>query len=114
MGPMTTSRTSATSRRNSRRAATATAGFSLVELLVTIGIIVLLISIAAPLALKAYRNGRQARLSADLQAVEAGLHAYKDVWGDYPRIPDYPGGAEFPAALTPPAAPGMPIPSTGA
>jgi len=63
-----------------------TSGFTLVELLVVIGIIVLLISILLPMIARAMRQGHRARIAADLNAISAALDAYKADFGDYPRI----------------------------
>lgn len=61
-------------------------GFTLVELLVVIGIIVLLLGIMAPTITRAWRAGDRARTAADLQAIAAGLEAYRNDHGDYPRV----------------------------
>ena len=80
MAPTTTSRTSATCASGSRR------GFTLVEMLVVIGIIVVLVGLAAPMITRAWRAGDRAATFADLQAIATALEAYKQDHGDYPRI----------------------------
>ncbi len=62
--------------------------FTLVEMLVVIGIIVLLIGIAVPMLNRAWKNAVRTRMAADLQAIATGLDAYRQDFKDYPRI-DY-------------------------
>lgn len=69
--------------------------FSLVELLVTIGIIAGLLAIGVPMILKARKTAARARLASDLQAITIALDAYKADFGDYPRVAYDPN---FPAA----------------
>src|SRR5690349_9673228 len=78
MEPKMTSAASATS--SSRRNA-----FTLIEMLVVIGIIVLVVSITVPMVMKAYKAGDRARTAADLQAISVALEAFKTDFGDYPR-----------------------------
>jgi type II secretory pathway pseudopilin PulG len=61
-------------------------GFTLVELLVVIGIIVLLIGILLPMIARAYRQSQRARIASDLNAISAALEDYKHDFGDYPRL----------------------------
>jgi prepilin-type N-terminal cleavage/methylation domain-containing protein len=63
-------------------------GFTLVEMLVVIGIILLLIGIALPMLNRAYKNAVRTRMAADLQVISMGLEAYKGDFKDYPRL-DY-------------------------
>jgi prepilin-type N-terminal cleavage/methylation domain-containing protein len=88
------------------------AAFTLIELIVVVSIIVILMSLIAPMILRAYRNGRLTRIAGDLQAVSQGLELYKGDFGDYPRIPLWP--AVGLPAVTPAPVPGEPIPNTGA
>jgi prepilin-type N-terminal cleavage/methylation domain-containing protein len=60
-------------------------GFTLVELLVVIGIIVLLFSIATPIVITARRNAARVRMQADLNTIATGLEQYKKDFRDYPR-----------------------------
>ena len=60
--------------------------FTLIEMLVVVGIIVLLVGIAAPLLYKAYKSATVARTKADLAAISTALEAYKADHGDYPRV----------------------------
>jgi prepilin-type N-terminal cleavage/methylation domain-containing protein len=60
-------------------------GFTLVELLVVIGIIVLLFSIATPIIMTARRNAERVRTQGDLNTIAMALDAYKADFKDYPR-----------------------------
>jgi type IV pilus assembly protein PilA len=61
-------------------------GFTLVELLVVIGIILLVIGIATPMLLRAYRAAERTRVAGDLQAVATALEAYNADHGQYPAV----------------------------
>jgi prepilin-type N-terminal cleavage/methylation domain-containing protein len=61
-------------------------GFTLVELLVVIAVILVLISILLPTIAKAYRNGVRTRMVADMGAIVTALEAYRTDHGDIPRI----------------------------
>jgi prepilin-type N-terminal cleavage/methylation domain-containing protein len=69
-------------------------GFTLVELLVVIGIIALLFGILTPIVVSARRNAARVRMQADLNTISMGLEQYKKDFGDYPRPavanPNYP------------------------
>src|SRR3954452_5060119 len=67
-------------------------GFTLVELLVVIGIIVLLFSIATPIILTARRNAERVRIQSDLNTISMALEAYKADCKDYPRPDASPTG----------------------
>jgi len=60
-------------------------GFSLTEILVVIGIIVVIAGILAPTLLRAYKQANNSKGQYDLQAIGVGLEAYKQDFGDYPR-----------------------------
>src|SRR4051812_886634 len=62
------------------------AGFTLIELLVVIGIIVILMGLALPAILKALKSGQRTKAAADFQTIAAGLEAFKQDFGDYPRV----------------------------
>jgi prepilin-type N-terminal cleavage/methylation domain-containing protein len=72
-------------------------GFTLVELLVVIGIIVLLVSIVTPMVMNSRRSAARTRTQADLNTIALGLEQYKKDFGDYPR-PDLagPDGPDYP------------------
>jgi type II secretory pathway pseudopilin PulG len=59
--------------------------FTLVELLVVIGILILLASILLPIVFGVRKNAMNARIKLDLQAIATGLEEYKKVFRDYPR-----------------------------
>jgi type II secretory pathway pseudopilin PulG len=54
-------------------------------MIVVIGIIVVLASIALPMVLRAYRQADRTRAAADLATISTALEAYKQDFGDYPR-----------------------------
>jgi general secretion pathway protein G len=62
------------------------AGFTLVEMLVVMGIIITLAGIALVGLNVAYRKGDRARTMADLQAIATALEAYYQDHGTYPRV----------------------------
>ena len=68
-------------------------GFTLIELLVVMGIILLLIAILLPAVNRAYRNSVRSTMQADLQAISAGLEAYRNDWGIYPTANSTTTGA---------------------
>ncbi|HWE97714.1 MAG TPA: prepilin-type N-terminal cleavage/methylation domain-containing protein [Tepidisphaeraceae bacterium] len=81
-------------------------GFTLVEMLVVIGIILLLIGIATPMINRAYKTAVRTRMAADLQVISMGLEAYKGDFKDYPRL-DY---AAWNASKTLPSPLNAPMP----
>lgn len=75
-------------------------GFTLVELLVAIFIIVLLAGILLPMVMRSFRQSTRVRSQADIQAITAALDNYQIDFGDIPRLPT--------------DASGVPLPNTGA
>lgn len=61
--------------------------FSITEILVVVGILVILVSVLLPMANSAYKKAAATRLAADLQAIAQALDAYKGDFQDYPRLP---------------------------
>ena len=61
-------------------------GFTLVEILVVIGIIGLILSIALPITFKARRQASKARATRDLEALRTGLEEFKNNHNEYPQI----------------------------
>lgn len=61
-------------------------GFTLAEILVVIGIIVLLTAIVLPMVGKARREARRTRTAADLASISTALTAYKLDHGSYPSV----------------------------
>lgn len=60
-------------------------GFTLVEVLVVIGIMVLLMALLLPMLARARRDAARSKIQADLHVIAEGLDAYKNDFGDYPR-----------------------------
>jgi prepilin-type N-terminal cleavage/methylation domain-containing protein len=73
---------------NSWKSARVRGGFTLVELLVVIGIIVLLIGILLPVISAVRRSAEKNAGRLDLQTIGLALEAYRKDFGDYPRPPD--------------------------
>lgn len=62
------------------------AGFTLVELMAVIGIIVLLMSILVPSITRAVRAAQRTRMQYDLQSIATALESYKHDHHEYPRV----------------------------
>ncbi len=62
-------------------------GFTLVELLVVISIIVIIMGIAVPAVMNALTSAKVSAMQTELTAMEQGIEAYKNKYGDYP--PDF-------------------------
>jgi prepilin-type N-terminal cleavage/methylation domain-containing protein len=60
-------------------------GFTLVEILVAMGIIVLLVALLVPFLSRAFRKGGEYRTQADLNSIAMALEAYRHDFGDIPR-----------------------------
>jgi prepilin-type N-terminal cleavage/methylation domain-containing protein len=80
-------------------------GFTLTEMLVVIGIVVLLLSLLSPMVTRAWKAGDRTRTAADLQAIASAQEAYKADHCTYP-MPTLAAGI--------PSAPDRPNPPTGA
>ncbi|MGH7177027.1 MAG: DUF559 domain-containing protein, partial [Tepidisphaeraceae bacterium] len=74
--------------------------FTLVELLVVIGIIALLAGLALPIIARVYRSGEKARTAADLVSIGSALEAYRGDFGDYPRVTSIDPSTGTPIAHT--------------
>ena len=61
-------------------------GFTLVELLIVMGIIALLISLLVPTVTSSLRKARRTRVQMELAGISTALDAYKTDFGDYPRF----------------------------
>lgn len=68
-------------------------GFTLLELLLVVGIIGLLAGILLPAVSKTYSKAIVIRTQADLQAISTALEAYKSDWGSYPVVTAANSGA---------------------
>lgn len=102
MAPTTTSPASAASCRSEQFAVGADAaigagatrgtcvrrGFTLVEMLIVIGLLVLLTAILLPMLSKISRQAQRYKIGALMNTIGAGLEAYKADFGDYPRPPE--------------------------
>ena len=70
-------------------------GFTLVEILVVLGIIGLILSIALPITFKARRQAARTRAVRDLEAIRTALEEFKNSYGEYPQTSG--GKITFPA-----------------
>ena len=61
-------------------------GFTLVELLVVVGMIVLLATILLPMVNRAYVVANRSAMASDLMVISQAIEAYKGDFGDYPQI----------------------------
>jgi len=73
-------------------------GFTLVEMLVVIGIIIVLLGIALPAIHSARQKGLRTRMAMDLQVISQALEAYRQDFKDYPRV-DYSNANLTPGTL---------------
>ena len=83
---MTSSHFDAMPRRPDSLAQRRRGGFTLVELLVVMGIIALLISLLVPTLARSVATARRTRVAAELAGIATALDAYKQDFGDYPRF----------------------------
>ena len=72
-------------------------GFTLVELLVVIGIVAVLIAIFLPALGKARKHALEVKCAANLRSVGQGLTMYTQWYGYYPGCMIFDGGAGFQA-----------------
>lgn len=82
--------------RHTPRPSVPARAFTLTEMLVVIGMIVLIIGIAAPMITRAWRAGDRTRTAADLAAIATALEAYRQDHGSYPQVPSQPPAAGVP------------------
>lgn len=68
-----------------RRPSVGRRGFTLVEMLIVVGIGLLLMAIVLPAINRAYTQGERTRMALDLQAIATALEAYRQDHGDIPR-----------------------------
>lgn len=77
---------------DSDRRRAARAAFTLVEMLVVMGIIILLVGLLMPMVTRAYRNAERAKVGLDLQSISSALEAYNQDFKMYPQPGITPGG----------------------
>lgn len=77
--------------------------FSVVELLVVIGIVALLLGVAVPTVLKAWKSSKKTTTGLTIQMLATGITAYQQDHGIYPPLATYASGPNM----------GRPIPGTG-
>lgn len=80
-------------RASARRHLPAPGAFTLVEMLVAIAIIVLLAGFLLVAVSRVFRQGSNTRAAADLAGIASALEAYKQDFGDYPRVTGVNTGA---------------------
>jgi len=61
-------------------------GFTLIELMIVIAIIIILAAIAIPNYLRMTDRARRSRIAGDFTSVATALEAYSVDWGAYPKI----------------------------
>jgi prepilin-type N-terminal cleavage/methylation domain-containing protein len=66
-------------------------GFTLIELMIVIAIIIILAAIAIPNYLKMTERARRSRIAGDFTSLATSLEAYSVDWGAYPNITLTPG-----------------------
>lgn len=59
-------------------------GFTLIELMVVIAIIIILSAIAIPNYLKMTERAKKSRIASDMATLATGLETFKTDWGSYP------------------------------
>ena len=62
-------------------------GFTLIELMIVIAIIIILAAIAIPNYLRMTDRARRARVAGDFTSVATALEAFSVDWGSYPNTP---------------------------
>ena len=71
------------------------AGFTLVEMLVVIGIVIALVGILLPVIFSVRRQADRARTADDIVTISHALEAYNQDWGDYPRWQTNPQSGSY-------------------
>jgi type IV pilus assembly protein PilA len=75
-------------------------GFTLIELMVVIAIIIILAAIAIPNYLKMTERAKKSRLQSDMATLATCLETFKTDWGTYPVLTTAAGeGVSIPASI---------------
>lgn len=75
-------------------------GFTLIELMVVIAIIIILAAIAIPNYLNMTKRAKNSRLASDMATLATALETYKTDWGRYPIVTAAAGeGVSLPASV---------------
>lgn len=61
-------------------------GFTLIELMVVIAIIIILAAIAIPNYLNMTKRAKNSRLASDMATLATGLETFRTDWGNYPVV----------------------------
>ena len=61
-------------------------GFTLIELMIVIAIIIILAAIAIPNYLNMTKRARMSRVAGDFNTIATALEAYRVDWGQYPAV----------------------------
>lgn len=77
-------------------------GFTLLEILIVIGIVVIVVALVITALSRAQVAARKTRAAGDLQAIATALEQYKSDHGDYPRVTATPGMISDPERPEPP------------
>lgn len=72
----------------------ARAGFTLIELMVVIGIIAILVAMTVPVVGRAVDSARRGQASTEVKSIEAALLQYYNEYGRFPHGND-PGGSDY-------------------
>ena len=68
-------------------------GFTLIELMIVIAIIIILAAIAIPNYLRMTDRARRSRVAGDFASIATALEAYSVDWGQYPEATAFGNGA---------------------
>jgi prepilin-type N-terminal cleavage/methylation domain-containing protein len=98
MNPRSAPTRSGVISRSTSRRPTARAAFTLIEMMVVIGIVLVLAGILLPVTFRARKAADRARTALDLQTIGAALEAFKGDTRDYPRAGTFPARKPRPGA----------------
>jgi len=66
-------------------------GFTLIELMIVVAIIIILAAIAIPNYLRMTRRAKIAAVQSDLKSIGTAIESYNTDWGTYPQSTDWDG-----------------------